>query len=110
MNFILEINRSLSRVIEVLMGNCIYVDRKIITKKRPSINPSDFYEEGKNPNFDNISSMSNYIGGSDEYFTKLLRFQKQSEYRIIWKTDRSVTEGIIITCPEAIKYCEKITL
>ncbi len=30
MNFILEVTRSINRVIEVLVGNCIYLDRKMI--------------------------------------------------------------------------------
>lgn len=48
------------------------------------------------------------IHGPESYFLKTIRYQEQSEYRIIWKTDREVPNNIIIECPEAVKFCEKI--
>lgn len=44
------------------------------------------------------------------YFLKQKKYQHQSEYRILWQTDREVKESIIINCPEAIKYCEKVEI
>jgi len=111
-NFILEVNRSLARVREVLYGNCIYLSRKIIQKRIPPVELENLIDD-KHPDkisFETLMQASAPIHGSEAYFIKQIDFQHQNEYRIIWKTDRIVDEGIIIHCPEAVVFCEKVDL
>jgi hypothetical protein len=106
--FMHEIQRSIPRVNEMLLGNCIYApDRTLSIKKEFTIN--DIETDGGSPTFslDKILSINN---DPEAFFIKKLKYQHQNEYRLIWNTDRLVKEPLIINCPEAIKYCEKIDL
>ncbi len=109
-NFILEVSRSLLRVRQVLHGNCIYLDHRILTKKITGVDMDSLKSEEGGISADKLFGISNFVQGNDAYFLKEMKYQHQSEYRILWQTDRLVNEGIIINCPEAIKYCEKIIL
>jgi len=109
-NFILEVERSLTRVREVLQGNCIYLDKRIISKQVPNFTMDTFKhdEHSDSMSMDKMMGAIQAINGPEQYFLKLLNHQKQSEYRILWNTDREVKEPLVITCPEAIKFCEKV--
>ena len=107
-NFILEITRSLNRVHNVLHGNCIYVDDRIITKNYLDLDSSIVENSDGQVMLDKVFQLNNEIQGIDSYFLKKRKYPQQAEYRIIWQTDREVNGGIIINCPEAIKFCEKI--
>ena len=109
-NFILEINRSLTRVREVLYGNCIYLTRKIIQKRIPEVELENLKDDQQPDkiSFEKLMEVTAPIHGPEAYFIKKIDFQHQNEYRIIWKTDRPVDKGIIINCPEAAVYCEKV--
>ncbi len=96
--FVLEITKSLTRVKGVYLGNCIYVAKREITKMVNAISKDD------NLNINRATS----IAGIEPLFLKKNIHQHQSEFRIIWITDRDVNDGLIIRCPEAIKYCDKI--
>jgi hypothetical protein len=109
-NFVLEITRVLPRVMEVLYGHCIYLERKIIKKTLPNLQFEDFQNKDKDIELEKVMAVSNEIQGPDAYFIKERIFQRHSEFRIIWRTDRKVESPIKIICPEAIKYCEKIQL
>lgn len=110
-NFVLEINRSLNRVHQVLFGNCIYLDQKILTERVPSQISIEQFKDDKEPDkisLDKLLQASNLTNSPDSYFLKTLKYQHQSEYRMIWLTDREVKESLIIDCMEAAKYCERI--
>ncbi|MES2728331.1 MAG: hypothetical protein V4643_14580 [Bacteroidota bacterium] len=107
-NFMLQIKRSLLRVQQVIHGNCIYVNNRILTRNLPGVTiDSMSNEEGSVP-FDKLYALTSLATGFDSYFLKEKKYQYQSEYRILWQTDRIVEEGIVINCPEARQYCEKI--
>jgi hypothetical protein len=109
-NFILQIEKSLNRVFEVLYGNCIYLENKMLIKEIPAFNMDDLKVENESNNisFDKLMAATSPLNGPEQFFLKKMIYQKQSEYRIIWNTDREVKTPVIIKCPEAIKYCEKI--
>lgn len=109
LNFIFEITKSLLRVQQVLHGYCLYLDKRMLTKSVPNVKFDDFKVEG-GISLDKMVEVSNYVQGLDSFFLKEKKYQHQSEYRILWQTDREVRNGILINCPEAIKYCEKIDL
>lgn len=43
------------------------------------------------------------------YFLKPLSYAEQNEYRFIWQTRQKSEDYIDVTCPEAIRFCEKVT-
>jgi hypothetical protein len=82
-NFILEISKSLTRVIEVYHGNCIYVDNKIISKNIGDFSFENLEEPDGNISADKLFSISNQVQGLDSFFLKDRKYQEQSEYRIL---------------------------
>lgn len=110
-NFMLEINRSLNRIHQVLFGNCIYLDQKILTERVSSKISIEQFKDENEPDkisLDKLLQASNITNTPDSYFLKTLQYQHQSEYRMIWLTDREVRDSLIIDCKEATKYCERI--
>lgn len=110
LNFILEITRSLQRVHQVMHGHCLYLDQRILTKNVSGVDMDSLKSEEGGISFEKLIQVSNYVQGMDAYFLKQKKYQHQSEYRILWQTDRDVKNGIVINCPEAIKYCEKVEI
>lgn len=111
LNFIMQVELALQNVSEVFFGNCIYLEKRSIIKNVQSLD----LDEMKNPDGNGLSmeKMMNRafeIGGFEQLFLKKLIHQEQNEYRLLWKTDKKVTDPIVIKCPEAIKFCEKVTL
>jgi hypothetical protein len=117
-NFFIQIEKTIPNIRQVLFGNCIYLDTKEITK---IITPEQEAEHFKNlkkaieeQNSTLLEQESQKIFNDPRvFFLKLKKYQHQSEFRVIWDTFRK-TEGnedkIIIKCPEAIKFCEKINI
>lgn len=110
LNFILEIDKSLTRVHQVLFGNCIYVDKRILMRRVDKVDIENFKDDNDPDKISlhKILNATKVHSGPDQYFLKLIEHQHQNEYRIIWLSDRKVEDGIILKCKEAIKYCERI--
>ena len=111
LNFMIEITRSLPRVQNVLFGNCIYINERIIQKSVPSSVDMEQLKDDEQPNKLNLQKMMAAAAPSltkHRYFLKLIEHQEQSEYRILWTVDRKVEEGIVIKCPEAVRFCEEV--
>lgn len=109
-NFILQIEKSLTRVTEVLYGNCIYLPKRILSKE---IGELDLEKMRINDGSNNLSMdlMFQKVGelaGPEQLFLKNISYQQQSEYRLLWLTDVTIDNPIILKCPEAVKFCEKI--
>jgi len=49
------------------------------------------------------------ILGDDLYFTKLLKYSNQNEYRILWNVHSKSQTFIDIRCPEAIQFCTQFS-
>lgn len=43
-----------------------------------------------------------------ELFLKLDKYEYQNEYRLVWFSNEEIKNSIIVSCPEAVKFCEKI--
>jgi hypothetical protein len=110
LNFILEVTRSIQRVHQVIHGHCLYLDQRMLTKNISGVDMESLKSEEGGISFEKLIQISNYVQGMDAYFLKQKKYQHQSEYRILWQTDREVKDSIIINCPEAIKYCEKVEI
>ena len=48
------------------------------------------------------------ITRGQEIFLKLKKYEHQQEYRFVWFSKVLVRKSMLINCPEAIQFCEKI--
>lgn len=69
-SFILEITKTLSRVGQVLHGNCLYLDRRILMKTMPGLSIESLKSDKGGISFDKVSSVSNNVQGYDIFFLK----------------------------------------
>jgi hypothetical protein len=58
---------------------------------------------------DRLFAAISKIGGPDVFFVKLRQYSEQNEYRFIWNVFYDVSEAVFVTCPDAVKCCEKVT-
>ena len=104
-NFGKEIARKLPYVNTGIGGDCIYVDSKVQTLK-----------DEQNKIFQNIDFKDPIsikeelyqITSGIEMFMKHKKYEHQQEHRLLWFSEVQIDNGIVIHCPEAIKYCDKI--
>jgi hypothetical protein len=84
-----EINRCIPDVLSVYYGNCIYVKERL-----------DFKKDAE------TTDVAQQV---EQAFLKKVDHQPQNEFRMLWTVKQnSVTKSILITCPEAVKYCERV--
>ena len=43
-----------------------------------------------------------------ELFMKYKKYEHQQEHRLAWFSERKIKKGIVVQCPEAIQYCERV--
>jgi hypothetical protein len=104
-NFGKEIVRKLPFVTTGIEGDCIYGDSKV-----------QILENEKNIAFHNIDFKDplsikeelSQITSGVEMFMKHKKYEHQQEHRLLWFSEVQIENGIVIHCPEAIKYCDKI--
>jgi hypothetical protein len=104
--FALDIMRSLGNCTQGISGSCIYANSrafnrdtpnmKEILKKGDHLNNSEFFEEFRTSTIEH------------ELFLKLEKYKYQNEHRMLWFSDTQIKDTIVIKCPDAVKYCERI--
>lgn len=106
--FMIEIAKKLPKSYAIRYGNCVYIDVYNVHLNIPlDDNALNFIK----PDLKQIDAMPN---GPNPYlkdhglFIKKMKYQHQSEYRLLWSVDSIVKENIYIYCPEAAQYCQKI--
>ena len=106
-NFGMEISKSIEGTTnEMFFGNCIYLYERVLKEKVGTL------AVRFQPTETNIKSSEIFSGslfGSKLLFVKLIKYQSQSEYRMLWPTLMNVNCSLVLDCPEALKYCEKIS-
>ena len=107
--FALEISKKLPFVNSGLEGDCNY------EKSRTHFLDKEMNENRRFQNIDfhndpNSHNLLKEITLGMELFLKQDKYKHQNEYRLIWFSDKNLSEGIFIKCPEAIHFCEKVYL
>lgn len=105
--FGIEIAKKLGNVTFGIEGDCIYGESKLQLLENESkenflFQNTDFTDTPKIK--DNIVLISRGL----EMFMKYKKYEHQQEHRFLWLTEDDIEDGIILNCPEAIKYCDKI--
>lgn len=102
--FALEVSKKLPFVDTGLEGSCDYTSSRshYFETEIKEFNEMEFTN---NPiTHDTI----NQLMMGKELFLKLDKYEHQEEYRFIWLSSKKINDSIIIKCPEAIQYCDKI--
>ncbi|MEO6000398.1 MAG: hypothetical protein ABIN89_26400 [Chitinophagaceae bacterium] len=106
-NFGMEISKKIEGTTnEMFFGNCIYLNERVLREKVGTIalrfQPTD-------TDIKSFEIFSGSLFGSKLLFVKLIKYQSQSEYRMLWPNLTNVNCSLVLDCPGAIKYCEKIS-
>lgn len=91
---------------EILFGNCDYLYERIV-KDRVGAFALEFGAD--DAAIEPLQFFSMDVFGNKLLFAKLIEYQSQAEYRILWPTTQTVNASIVLECPEAIRYCEKVS-
>ncbi|MHA5498453.1 hypothetical protein ACVSNS_01475 [Pseudomonas aeruginosa] len=88
-------------------GLCHYKEHLLIEKTElDQFPPPDAF-----PSLDEWSDQYDlYVGAQmkEALFLKHIKFSHQGEYRFIWFASGAEKEHIDITCPEAVKFCQRL--
>lgn len=93
-------------------GLCIYKDARLVKGKyaKPLMPmPPPGAESEAEKYFAAVEQKIHEDTKLAPYFMKPLRYAHQSEYRFVWCASPPTKETINIACPEARRFCEKIT-
>ena len=95
---------------EGMEGPCIYVKRRSTTKEMKKFDLDDLKiaPDKKELSMDKMFEKINDIGGPEEMFMKPLIYQKQAEYRFLWLMAENCKEHVMVECPEAVQFCERV--
>ncbi len=106
-NFALEISKKLNFCFGGLEGRCQYEDgRAYLLKNYKQL--ADLYKKHGEINSTEFKYMLQSMTNEYEVFLKTKAYEYQNEYRLAWHTNEVVISNLIIRCPEAKVYCEKV--
>ncbi|MGC1631680.1 MAG: hypothetical protein WA749_06165 [Gelidibacter sp.] len=103
--FAKEIARKLPFVDSGIEGSCIYIDSKV---QHLADEKNELFQK---VNFSDLLMMNQTVAALTngvEIFMKYKKYEHQQEHRLAWFSQRKIKRGIVVNCPEAIEYCEKI--
>jgi hypothetical protein len=94
----------------LIAANCEYMNYKEIglTMGAEAEEAIEQDEKGR-MNINKVMALLRNAIFPEVYFLKLNLHAHQEEFRFVWEVGYEVSEPLIIECPEAIQYCEKIT-
>ena len=107
--FALEISRKIPFFISGLEGTCDYVEFRSAHFDR-QLKTDKVLHALKNSNIEEYKKLMYELTLNMELFSKHNKYRHQCEYRFIWFNQKSQSASKIITCPEAVEYCEIIEL
>ena len=91
----------------MIVSHCSYTDQKILMKEglAPTVNDLLVGDGTTNVSLEKIMSHSQGMQGPQQYFLKDRKYETQSEYRMVWETNRPVKGTLTIRLPELHRYC-----
>lgn len=108
-SFAIAVGNRLPGCLRTMQGPCNYraepIHRMLPHAARTlgeADSPSDF--ETKYAEFERLRQREQFEG----LFTKSSRYSSQCEYRILWGCGGQQKEHVMLTCPEAVEFCQPI--
>ena len=105
--FAIEISNRIPFFTAGTEGSCMYQTQRIINREL-TVELTKKYSLDKMNILDNQFSLLNEISNNDEMFIKIDKYTYQNEFRLAWFTQGDKHEHLIITCPEAIQFCDRV--
>ncbi|MCB2379822.1 hypothetical protein LGH70_19655 [Hymenobacter sp. BT635] len=106
LRFAIEVGKVLATFRGGLLGPCLYREPPILTLDLGKFNTVDLSPSQLQEKVDQAQRL---IADDHEIlFLKRKHFENQTEYRMIWFVDNE-EEYIDIFCPEAVRFCERLT-
>lgn len=101
------ISRHIPGFLNGMEGLCTYRDEVLLKKSMPQL----FSEEDEIDPSKAFGRMDRDVQEEafDSFFLKRSAFAHQAEYRMIWVATGEEIEHIDIKCPEALRFCERLT-
>jgi hypothetical protein len=102
------VSRQIAGFLGGCQGLCIYRDDIVIQKKDSE--PMRTPESYSNPE-ERAADYDKYVSKHivDAFFLKRAEYSHQGEYRFIWFAQGTEKDHLDVKCPDAIKYCERLT-
>lgn len=93
-----------------LEGGCQYVNQRIVKREIGELNLDDMKVDDGSGSIDmqKLMNKSEAFNDISRFFLKEFSYSYQVEYRHLWFMNHKVKDHIIVTCPEAVKHCERI--
>jgi hypothetical protein len=114
LGFSLAVANSIPGFSQAMQGLCNYKDFRLVNKPTDGMSISDFTNEageliiGGSKMIQRLGEMAG--DGTDLLLLKEKKYQKQAEYRFVWKINSQFFElqaFIDLECKEAIQFCER---
>lgn len=108
-NFCAQVASEIVGMGPMMLGQCIYVDNRILRTggTPPSVDDLKDDSDSTKISLEKIMAQQRAMSGPKEYFLKERRYEEQSEYRMLWATDRPSAEFLDIVLPQRLRYCRK---
>lgn len=101
-----EVMKAIPGCDQGIEGECIYDDSRVYKgysdKMKAMLGTENFLQ---NPAL--AQELMN-AACERELFLKLKKYEVQQEFRMIWFTDQPVDSNIIVKCPDAVRFCERL--
>jgi hypothetical protein len=92
-----------------LEGFCTYRDSHLLHKKIPASVAATMKSNPEGMDLEQAILQASGLGGLEVFFSKRRQYEHQAEYRILWNVAHPVTGSVIVECPEAVQFCERVT-
>jgi len=94
----------------LITGNCKYVDEKEISREMGVEAEKAIAQDTQGRmNLQRVMGLIVQVMYPHACFWKLKRYAHQQEFRFVWNVGHEVHEPLLIECPEAVQFCERIT-
>lgn len=106
-----EIANEIPGCLHMMMGNCIYADERILASDQtvPKIDDLMSETEPEKVDLNKMMQATSRFSGPKEHFLKHQKYIGQMEYRMIWETNRPVTEPLTVKIQNPERFCRKVT-
>lgn len=107
--FCAEVANEIPGCTHAMIGQCIYVDRRMLVTEGKAPTMDELKHEGHPDNtvsLDKILAHGASAAGPKPYFLKERKYEWQGEYRFIWETNKSVTAHLDITASGLLRHCK----
>ncbi|MCX6351314.1 MAG: hypothetical protein NTX03_05575 [Bacteroidetes bacterium] len=105
--FALELAKKIPFVTAGLEGNCDYSSSRLHFFEK-EIQTDKHFQKLDFQNNQNSQVILQQLTQGMELFLKLDKYSYQKEYRLVWFSSKKINDAFVVTCPEAIAYCDKI--